>query len=247
MLGPWFWHCYAQGYDVLNALRPYQRMLDDVIDAAPIAPGMRLLDAGCGTGNFVRQAQARGINCRIIAVDACPAMLARARRKCLTATGGEFHLLDLNTPLPFAPASFDGIIGCNVLYAVRDAPLTLQRLAVLLKPGGRMVHTIPRYGYNMYRIIREHLREATWRERRGFLRLLPALLLVLACNLLLLCVYSISHPFIQRAGHRKLRARQLEEIRAYLQVEGCSLSIAKTYAEQNWLLCYEKKEAACPA
>ena len=52
---------------------------------------------------------------------------------------------------------------------------------------------------------------------------------------------------MKRVGHRKLRSRQLKELRACLQVEGCTLSIAKTYAEQNWLLCYEKKEAACPA
>ena len=240
MLGPWFWHCYAQSYDAITVLRPYRRMLDDVIDATAISPGMLLLDAGCGTGNFAHAIQARGIDCHLVAVDVCPAMLARARQKCPGDAGREFHLLDLNTPLPFQPDTFDGIIGCNVLYAVHDAPLTLQRLALLLKPGGRMVHTVPRYGYDMGKIILRHLRDATRREHQEFVRQLPALLLVLACNLLIFLVCFTAHPLVKQVGRRKLRSRQLEEMHAYLHVEGCALSITKTYAEQNWLLCYEK-------
>jgi acyl transferase domain-containing protein/D-arabinose 1-dehydrogenase-like Zn-dependent alcohol dehydrogenase/acyl carrier protein len=53
-----------------------------------------------------------------------------------------FAVLDLEQdPLVqgFAPASFDAILAANVLHATRRVDQTLRRLAVLLKPGGRIV------------------------------------------------------------------------------------------------------------
>lgn len=240
MLGPAFWRVYLSCYDVLLTLRPYRQMLDDAIAAARITPGMRMLDAGCGTGNIMWQVQERGIACRLVGVDSSPEMLARARQKCTRPDACEFHLLDLNAPLPFPPASFDGIIGCNVLYAVADASATLQRLATILKPGGRMVHTVPCYGYNMFMVVRQHWREVNGRERLLFLRRLPSLLLLFWCNLLIMLVYATSHPILRQVGRRRLREQQADALRAYLRVEGCHLTLTKTYAAQNWLLCYAK-------
>ncbi len=242
MLGPGFWRIYLRCYDVLTVLHPYRQMLADVQAAARITDGMCVLDAGCGTGNLVRHVQEQGIACRMVGVDFSPDMLACARQKCGAQGECEFLLLNLNEPLPFPPASFDCVIGCNVLYAIADAPLLLRRLADVLKPGGCMVQTIPRYGYNMFRILRQHLHEDGWPERRQLLRHLSALFMLLGCNLLICLVYSAAHPILKQVGRRRLQHRQTEELAAYLQVYGCSMTMSHTYAGQNWLLSYTKIE-----
>ena len=44
------WNLYARCYDRITGLLPYQEMLDEVVAALELKPGMRVLDAGCGTG-----------------------------------------------------------------------------------------------------------------------------------------------------------------------------------------------------
>jgi SAM-dependent methyltransferase len=237
VIGQAFWRQYARHYDALTVLPSYHGMLDDAITAAALAPGMRVLDAGCGTGNLALAIRARGLDCRVVGVDNCPEMLTRARDK--GDAWCAYIEADLDAPLPFLPASFDAIIGCNSLYALRDAPAALARLAALLKPGRRMVQTVPRYGFNPLGVLRGSDRRALWRQA-------PALLALLAANLFLCGVSHLTHPLVRLAGHRRLRHAQEAEFRAYLSVEACALTISDTYAGQNWLLRYEKQGVPCP-
>jgi acyl transferase domain-containing protein/NADPH:quinone reductase-like Zn-dependent oxidoreductase/acyl carrier protein/SAM-dependent methyltransferase len=67
-----------------------------------------------------------------------------AGRSQFEGRGGLLHfaVLDLERdPLAqgFGPARFDAILAANVLHATRRVGDTLRRLAVLLKPGGRIV------------------------------------------------------------------------------------------------------------
>lgn len=50
------------------------------------------------------------------------------------------------TPLPFADATFDAIWCCDVLDRVFDPATVLRELRRVLKPGGRLLATVPAQG-----------------------------------------------------------------------------------------------------
>lgn len=111
---------------------------------SPVAlPRQRVLDAGCGTGNYSR-ALLRCVD-RISAVDLNPGMLAKARQKFSgdDADRIEFFQSSIDE-LPFDGPVFDGIMINQVLHhldddAAADYPRVrslLEELARVLKPGG---------------------------------------------------------------------------------------------------------------
>ena len=60
---------------------PYRKLLWDAFEALELEPGMRVLDAGCGTGNFEHfLAEKNHPPIQIDAVDFSAEMLARAAR-----------------------------------------------------------------------------------------------------------------------------------------------------------------------
>ncbi len=108
------------------------------------APGERVLELNCGTGEDAMHLAARGV--RILATDASPAMLDLARAKVSDAgLGGliEMRLTaidrladlpgELREALDGAWSSFGG------LNCVADVPGAAGGLAPLLRPGARVV------------------------------------------------------------------------------------------------------------
>jgi ubiquinone/menaquinone biosynthesis C-methylase UbiE len=97
--------------------------------------GVRLLDAGCGTGASTAALLAAVPRARIVAVDASAGMLARAREKTWPATVEFAHgrVEDL-TGEPF-----DGIFAAYLIRNLPDPDATLASLRSLLRPGGRLL------------------------------------------------------------------------------------------------------------
>src|SRR3990167_9245761 len=99
-----FWNQYAKSYDtLLRHYRPYQDLLQEVcghIDSYAKGRSLRILDVGCGTGNYSMELSNRGH--RVVGIDFSPSMLKRAEHK---KDGGfewpQFLLNDLNKTLPF--------------------------------------------------------------------------------------------------------------------------------------------------
>lgn len=58
----------------------YDLVLAEVVRAAPIKAGLRLLELGIGAGNLTQKLVALG--CQVWGVDFSPAMLPKHRRKC---------------------------------------------------------------------------------------------------------------------------------------------------------------------
>ena len=102
-----------------------------------LAPGMRLLDVGCGPGTIT--AALAGTVGAAIGVDIEPHAIATARQLAThsSATNLSFVEADM-TALPFEDGAFDAVFFQAVLYHQSQAMLakTLAEARRVLKPGG---------------------------------------------------------------------------------------------------------------
>jgi SAM-dependent methyltransferase len=110
--------------------------LRQAIDSLRLQPGMRILDAGCGTGEALHwlwdEVEPEG---EVIGIDLAAAHTAAAR------TGVSPRTFVLQADLlqaPFARASFDLIWCVNTINHVRDPVAGVEALATILRPGGRI-------------------------------------------------------------------------------------------------------------
>jgi demethylmenaquinone methyltransferase/2-methoxy-6-polyprenyl-1,4-benzoquinol methylase len=99
---------------------------------AVVAPGDKVLDACCGTGELAVAAQAEGGT--VIGLDFSEGMLERARRKSTQIEWLQGDLLRL----PFGDASFDAVTVGFGVRNVEDLDRALRELRRVLKPAGRL-------------------------------------------------------------------------------------------------------------
>jgi SAM-dependent methyltransferase len=107
-----------------------------LLDAAGVAAGWRVLDAGTGPGTVAALAAARGA--LVTAVDAEPSMLAAARRRVPAADVRHGVLPDL----PFPAGWFDAVVANFVINHVGDPAAAVAGLRRVVRPGGRVAVTI---------------------------------------------------------------------------------------------------------
>jgi SAM-dependent methyltransferase len=106
------------------------------LEAAGLAPGVRLLDVGTGTGTVAALGAAGGA--RVTAVDTEPGMVELTRASVPGAEVIEAGLPDL--PLP--DAAFDAVVANFVLNHVTDPGRAAAELLRLTAPGGRVAVTV---------------------------------------------------------------------------------------------------------
>ncbi|WP_404421811.1 class I SAM-dependent methyltransferase [Nibricoccus sp. IMCC34717] len=101
---------------------------------------LRLLDAGCGTGGFLRRLarqrplwEAQGVD---RSGEACALARARGAAPITEAT---------LEALPFADNFFDAVVSADVFYQVEEPAVALRELRRVLRPGGALVLTAPAY------------------------------------------------------------------------------------------------------
>ena len=157
------WNLYALCYDAVTRLLPYQEMLDQVVEALEVAPGMRVLDAGCGTGVLAERLAMACPDIELVGVDHSSAMLARARARRAWPGSFTFVERDIDGSLAADAAGFDRIASVNVIWTLPDPQATLAHMTAGLRPGGRMVHTTPRFSFRAHVIVWRHLRgQKSW-------------------------------------------------------------------------------------
>ncbi|HVY53024.1 MAG TPA: methyltransferase domain-containing protein [Gammaproteobacteria bacterium] len=156
------WWSYGHVYDGLLKFWPYHNLLKEVVDRLELKPGMKLLEAGCGTGNVIKLAVRRGA--LVDGVDDSSSMIRTARKKLaseLTLRKARLYKQDLLTFLQETPrAEYDRISLVNVLYAVGDRKEIWRQCLRVLKPGGKIVVTTSDKGGSLV-LIKEHLDHAS--------------------------------------------------------------------------------------
>jgi SAM-dependent methyltransferase len=117
-----------------------------------IAPGMRVLDVGCGFGNNLMPFLERGLECH--GTEIAPDMIASTER-ILRERGHKAHLhLGTNRELPFETGTFDLLVSVNVLHyeptedGIRAG---LREYARVLKPQGALFLSTTGDRHSVYR------------------------------------------------------------------------------------------------
>ncbi len=115
------------------------------------APGMRVLDAGCGAGRHLGEAfRRRGVDVVGIDMSMQDAVTARNTLRVMRAQhedgGGSFRVIRSDiTRLPFPDAVFDIVICSEVLEHIPAHKHAIAELVRVLKPGAPLVVSVPRY------------------------------------------------------------------------------------------------------
>ena len=111
------------------------------LDLLGVWPGARVLDVGCGVGRLMLRLQRRG--CEVAGVDILRRDLVSARR-LLAGNGPPSTFVQADGGrLPFIDASFDFVACTETLEHAADAAMMLRELARVLRPGGRLVVSVP--------------------------------------------------------------------------------------------------------
>ena len=106
-----------------------------------LPPEARVLDAGCGTGEWAARAAELWPDASFVGVDVQPGSLSHARGRC--AQFGERVRFEERSvyALGLEPASFDLVACRHVLQSIPDAPRVLAELVRVTRPGG-LLHLI---------------------------------------------------------------------------------------------------------
>ena len=126
------------GFEGRMSRRFYRLLLEQV----KLFPGAKVLDVGCGTGTILRK-MAEVCNIDGYGIDMAENMIAEAKRKCP----------DMNIQVakcentPFESQTFDVITACMAYHHFSDSIGFAKEAARLLKPGGCLYITDPRFPF----------------------------------------------------------------------------------------------------
>lgn len=115
--------------------------LERMATALGLQPGSRLLDAGCGSGQFAIGFARRG--CRVTGIDLSPEMIARARSHSRDVNLDVEWRVGQVAELDDGDATYDAVFARVVLQFVPDVPATLAEFRRVLKSGGRLLTAVP--------------------------------------------------------------------------------------------------------
>lgn len=113
--------------------------LPAMVSLADDVDGRRVLDAGCGAGPLTAALRDRGAV--VTGFDLSPAMIDLARQRL--GADADLHVADLGGPLPFGDDAFDVVVASLCLHYLEDWAAPLAELRRVLRPGGRLVVSVP--------------------------------------------------------------------------------------------------------
>ena len=118
------------------------RLVESLLHARYGAPGtvsppLTFLDIGCGTGATSARLAHWG---KVVSADFSPLALQFSRRRGLENLVGADAM-----KLPFASNRFDVLVAMDILEHLPDDRAALCEFQRVLKPGGRVIATVPAY------------------------------------------------------------------------------------------------------
>jgi SAM-dependent methyltransferase len=121
-------------------------------DRLPVGPGDRVLDMGCGGGRHAFALYRRGADVTAFDMDAAELKDVAAMFDAMKQAGEVPQGAQARTvrgtayDLPFADDSFDRVIAAEVLEHLPQDDRAMRELFRVLKPGGLIAVTVPRWG-----------------------------------------------------------------------------------------------------
>lgn len=167
------WPCPARCSWLLD--NPFMNLVagaDTLLARAGVEPGMKVLDAGCGSGRIAVPAARRvGPEGKVLGLDLQEAMLRRTGARARAAGIGNLHLLRAGLGEGKLPEGhFDRAFLVTVLGEVRDRPGALAEIFRALRPGGilSVTEVLPDPHYQTPRAVRALAAAAGFRESARF-------------------------------------------------------------------------------
>lgn len=120
-------------YDATRRAEP--GIVDALAELLKVSPGARVLDIGCGTGNYTKALQDRGVS--MLGLDRSGLMLrtAHAKSRGLTLVGADAACL------PFPDRSFAGAICTLAIHHFEDLEASFAEAARILDNGRLVILT----------------------------------------------------------------------------------------------------------
>jgi ubiquinone/menaquinone biosynthesis C-methylase UbiE len=103
----------------------------------PLPPVSKILDVGCGTGQFTYAFVREGGDAA--GIDISPDMIKAARSKSGRGKSPEFVVMDARR-LQFADGSFDLVVSSKLFLHIRDWQKAADEILRVAKPGGYFVY-----------------------------------------------------------------------------------------------------------
>jgi SAM-dependent methyltransferase len=145
------WNSPAGRYDEIS--RSIADAIEHAVERLHPRPGEHILDLATGTGWASRVLAQRFAGLNIIGSDIAEQMLAYARASAATlGLAIDYRQADAES-LPFADASFDGVISTfGVMFATKPEAAAAE-LARVVRKGGRVVLSTWKYDDNVFRMF----------------------------------------------------------------------------------------------
>ncbi len=118
--------------------RPHNRLMEieqqTLLSLLPDVRRLTVLDAGCGSGRYLRELQSRGA--AVIGIDLSRPMLERAKAETPRIAQADIRALPLDA------RSVDLVVCGLALGDVPEIDLALIEIARVLRPGGRVIYSV---------------------------------------------------------------------------------------------------------
>jgi ubiquinone/menaquinone biosynthesis C-methylase UbiE len=125
-------HAAADDYNVFTPAA-CARLIDAFARLSGLPPGSRVADLGCGSGAFTELLARAGYRCTALDLSARLLEVGRRKHSALAFVAGDIERL------PFADASFDGVLLSGVVHHLPDPSRGAAEVFRVLRAGGHFV------------------------------------------------------------------------------------------------------------